>query len=708
MRRSLSYGVTTGTLLLLLASCSGSSGSDSGAVLPVPIPVQFELFYPGNNSLTNASSVDVVNIADVTRITAVTIKAGNTDTVAALDADGRWRADSVPLQRGTNNLVAELTLSDGSTIERAIGVVQSSPVLSQPTAVKFDTVNNRVLIADAKKLLAYDVSTQSIDVISSRLLGSGPDFSFAQHLELAGDGAVLVPDAGHIKRVDPITGNRSEHIIFPPGSFAGTLVARDALGDRLFAAGFSNSLHVADLTAVPPILAAPVGNPPTIGVSPGGPSDATYVPGNDTVYTVNLNTLGVVAIDGSTGDSVNVPVGQGGPLLPTVGIDFDEVADRVLVIGLSGAVHTIDPATNVSNEQSPAPPLAIPPKAIRGLTRGDGSLWTAATTSGELIRIDSTSGAQSVEFSSSVGSGVAPGLMLAARFDDSNNRIVAVSDQRIVAIDSATGVREELASLFDPFAVLGQPPQLPGLLFVSGLALSQNATRAWVIGALSGDLAEVNLGSGDVQEISGTTAGSGPLPTQAAGLAVNPGETLAYVADRFDERVFRYNLATGQREVLPDFTSNMDPMELRTLVFDAGANRLLLNIGPRTPASSVVPGIYSLDLGSFALSLVADLSSVETPFGGVPSLLFPVLQMSLSEDSTMLFSPISGNPETPYAQIDLLSGTILPLGNAVSGPDFLLPNAIESADDGRLFGLDATSTLFLIDPATGERVIVSK
>lgn len=707
MRRSFSFGVATGTLFLLFAGCSGGGGS--GPAVPLPAPVQFELLFPGSSSLTNASSTDVVGAADPNRVTAVTVKTGNADIVAILDTAGRWRAAAVPLQPGANSLAVELTLSDGSVSERAIGVVRSSPVLSQPTGVRFDGVNNRVLISDAKKLLAFDISTKTIDVVSSRLVGNGPGFSFAQHVELAGDGAILIPDAGQVKRVDPVTGDRSEYIVFPAGAFSGSTIARDEQLDRLFAVGFSNSLHVADLTAAPPILAAPVGNPPPFGIGPASsPSDSAYVSGTDTVYAVNRTTLDVIAIDGSTGDVVNQTVEQGGLPTPTVGIDYDEVGDQVLVLGLSGGISAIDPNSGVSSVQVAAPFLPTPFKAIQGLTRGDGSLWTVSSTSGELIRIDSTSGAQTVEFDSSMGGGAAPGLMLAARYDDSADRIVAVSDLRIVAIDPATGVREELAMLFDPFIGAGPPPGFPGLLFVSGMALSQDGARAWVVGALSGELAEVNLASGDVQEVSGPTAGAGPLPTQIAGLAINPAETLAYVADRFDQRVFRYDLATGEREVLPDFAAGLDLIEIRSLALDAGANRLLLNIGPFTPVSSAVPGIYALDLASFQLSLVADLSGVEIPFGGIASPAFPTLQMSLSDDATTLYTPISGNPEFPYVQIDVSSGSISPLGNAVSGPDFLAPNAIESTPGGQLFGLDATSTLFLIDPVTGERVIISK
>ena len=287
-------------------------------------------------------------------------------------------------------------------------------------------------------------------------------------------------------------------------------------------------------------------------------------------------------------------------------------------------------------------------------------------------------------------------------------RIIAVADQRLIAIEPATGDRDELAVLFDPQAGFGQPAAGPGLLFVSGLTLSQDGARAWVVGALSGELAEVDMRSGEVREISGPSVGSGPLPAQVAGLAVNRDETLAYVADRFNRQVFQYNIATGQRDALPDFSANMDLMEIRTLVLDDTDGRLLLNIKPLTPASSVVPGIYALDLASFQLSLIADLSAVEIPFGGISAPLFPVMQMSLSSDSRTLFAPISGNPATPFVRIDLLNGLALPVGNAVSGPEFLAPNAIEVARNGRVFGLDGTSALFVIDPLTGEHAIVSK
>ena len=183
---------------------------------------------------------------------------------------------------------------------------------------------------------------------------------------------------------------------------------------------------------------------------------------------------------------------------------------------------------------------------------------------------------------------------------------------------------------------------------------------------------------------------------------------LAYVGDRFAGRVFRYDLVTGQRDMLPEFAAALDPIEIRSLVLDADTNRLLLNIGPFLPTSAVAPAIYALDLASFDFTLIADLTNVQTPFAGILSPLFPTTQMSLSEDGSSLFLPVGGNPDIPYAKIDLALGTITPLGDANSGPPFLVPNAIEVAPDGRLFALDATSALHVIDPQTGERAIISK
>lgn len=695
-------------LTAMLFGCGEGGGNGQPAAAPVPPPATFDLVFPGAASLTDANQITVVGMTNSNQVSSVTIKSGTNSIVAMLDIDGRWRANAVPLQPGANSLVAELTTTDGTVTERTIAVVQSSPILSNPSSVLYDPVNDRVFVADARQLLAFNLANQVLEVISSPQIGAGPDFTFGRHLALAGDGAVLFLDLGRVLRVDPVTGDRSEHVVFPVGSFPGSAIARDSQLDRLFTVGFLNTLHVADLTAAPPIVAMPVGAPPPFGIGPGSPTDSAYVAGTDTVYALYLSALDIVAINGTTGESESQLLGQGGFLTPTVGIDYDDVEDRVLVLGLSGTVFSIDPNTGSSGVLIPPPPAVTPLKAINGLTHGNGNLWTVSPTDSELISINLSSGDQTVEADSRVGGGAPPGYMLAGRYDSTADRFVAVSDLRIIAIDPITGSRELLANLFEPVVALGPPTTPPSFFLVSGMALSQDGTRAWVTDPITGTLAEVNLNNGDLQVVSGPNAGSGALPGQIAGIAVNPEETLAYVGDRFAGQIFRYDLATGQRDALPDLSASLGPIEIRGLVLDADANRLILNIGPFSPVSVVAPAIYAFDLVSFELTLVADLTEVQSSFNGIPTIVFPTTQMSLSEDGRSLYYPVDGNPDIPYVLIDITLGTIGPLGDASGGPPFFVPNAIEVAPDGRIFALDSTSALYVIDAQTGERVIVSK
>jgi hypothetical protein len=474
--------------------------------------------------------------------------------------------------------------------------------------------------------------------------------------------------------------------------------------------GFLRDLYVADLDAAPPILAMTVRPPPTFGIVPGGPTDSAYVAGTDSIYIVEPSTLGVSAINGASGELEFLMLDTGGvPVTPTVGIDYDEVEGRLLVLGLSGTLFSLDPITGSSGVLIPAPSTVSSPKAINGLSQGNEKLWTVSPVASELISIDVTTGNQTVEVESGLGGGVLPGFMPLGRYDAAANRFVAVSDLRLIAIDLETGSRELLANLSDPM-LLGQPTQQPSFSFVSGMALSQDGTRAWLTDPVSSALAGVNLDTGEVQEISGPNTGSGALPDQIVGIAVNPEETIAYVGDRFAGRIFRVDLVTGQRDALPEFAANLDPTEIRTLVLDADANRLILNIAPFLPAFTVTPAIYALDLASFELTLLADLSAAQSPFAAIPTpgFGFPTTQMSLSADGSSLFYPVNGNPDVPYVRIDLALGELFPLGDASSGPPFFVPNAIEAAPNGRLFALDGTSALFVIDAQTGERVIVSK
>lgn len=693
-------------LSVMLAGCGGGGGSGQPIAQPPPPPppITFQLIFPGETSLTDSDQISVVGSADANRLMSVAIKNGSDETPASLDSAGRWRASNVPLQPGSNQFVVKLTDNNGAVTELPISTVQSAPILSNPIAALFDALNDRVLILDPKQLLSFDLLNKELEVLSAPGIGLGPNFGFARHFTLDSDGAILVATLDGIQRVDPITGDRSEHVVLPSRSGPISAIALDKQLGRLFAVGFFGDLYAADLSLAPPILASTIKPLPTFGVFGPGPTDGIFVSSTDAIYTVSVSAPNITEIDASTGDTIPIFLDFGSVITPITGVEFDEVASRVLILGISGAVFSLDPTTLISSLiLSPPPPLNLP-APLRGLSIGGDKLWTVAPVPGELLSIDMTTGSQTIETTARVGEGVPPGPMLAGRYDAAADRFVAIADLRVIAIDPKTGSRELLADLFDP----SQPSTPPSFILASGIALSQDGTRAWVPDLLNQMMTEVDLVSGEVRIVSGPNVGAGPLPDLASGIAVDSENSAAYVGDRFTQRVIQIDLVNGQRVELASLPAALAESEIRSLVLDSVANRLLLNIAPLRPTSSVEPSIYSLDLVSLEFSQLANLSSVELPFGESTSPGISTMQMSLSADGESLYTPVSGNADLPYVRVDLALGALEPLGSANTGVPFLAPNAIEVTPDDRIFALDGTGALLVVDSQTGERSIISK
>jgi len=688
----------------MLTSCGGGGSNGRSGGQPPPPSITFDLVYPGELSLTDANQVSVVGLADASRLTSVIVKNGNNETAAQLDSSGRWRATAVPLVSGSNRLVVELTENDGLVTEIAIAEIQSSPILSNPIGALFDSTNNRVLVLDPKQLLSFDLSTNELKILSAPAIGAGADFGFTRHFALDGTGAIIVSSFRGIQRVDPSTGDRSEHIVLPNGSGPISTIAHDQRLNRMFAVGFFRDLYVADLSAPPPILATTIKPLPPFGFAAGGPSDSAYVASTDSIYSVSRFSLDVTKIDASTGDSEPIFLDFGNFVTPTVGIDYDDVASRLLILGASGAVFSLDPTTQSSGILLPPSITTTVPVSLSGLSIGNDKLWSVSPLPGELRSIELTTGLHSIEASSPVGDGAPPGSMLTGRYDPATDRFIAIADLRVIAIDPKTGSRQHLADLQDPV----QFPAPPSFILASGIALSQDGARAWVSDLFNQTVVEVDLASGAVREASGPNVGIGPLPDQISGIAVNAQNSSAYLTDRFAQHIFRVDLGTGQRDLLVDLSSTIAEGQLRSLVLDSGSNRLLLNVAPLRPSSNITPAIYALDLVSLDLTLLVDLSTVELPLGESTTPGFLTPHMSLSSDGDTLYTPVSGNADVPYARIDLLRGEAVPLGTASTGVPFFAPNAIEVTPDNRLFALDGTGAMLIVDPETGERSIVSK
>ena len=86
-------------------------------------------------------------------------------------------------------------------------------------------------------------------------------------------------------------------------------------------------------------------------------------------------------------------------------------------------------------------------------------------------------------------------------------------------------------------------------------------------------IVEVDLDIGDVRTVSAPNVGTGPLPDLISGIAVNSGNNVAYVADRFAQRIFQIDLASGQRSELTALPAALAQSQIRSLVLDAATRR---------------------------------------------------------------------------------------------------------------------------------------
>jgi hypothetical protein len=691
-------------LAILLSGCGGSSGQATPAPTPTPVPITFQLIYPGQASLTDATRISVVGLADASRLTSVSIRNGSIETPASQDSAGRWRASDIPLAAGDNQLMVRLTENNGQVTEIPISAVRSSPILSYPTAALFDVLNQRVLILDPKQLLSFDLANNELAVVSGTNIGAGPDFGFARHFALDTDGAVIVANLRDIQRVDPVTGDRSEYVVLPANAGPIGIITVDQQLARLFAVGFFGDLYTADLSLTPPISATTIKPLPTFGFAGPGPVDGAFVPTTGSIYTVSISTTGVTEIDAANGDANFIMLNFGNFVTSTIGIDYDDVGSQLLVLGNSGAIFSLDPTTQASSLLFSPPATANPPVSRRSLSVGNDKLWTVVPVRGELRSIDKTAGSQVVEASSQLGDGAPLGPMLAGRYDAASQRLIIVADSRVIAIDTKTGSRELLAELFDPT----QAPTQADLIITEGLVLSQDGARAWLADRFNQKIVEVDLNNGDVTTVTGPNVGAGPLPTLISGITIDFANNVAYVADKFSQRIFRIDLVSGERSEFATLPAEFLLSEIRSLVFDAVADRLLLNIAPISPASSIEPSIYAMDLVSRETTLIATLSSIELPRGQTTAPGSPTMQMSLSADAGTLYTPVSGNADIPFAQINLGTSVAEPLGTAASGVPFFAPNAIEVTPENQIFALDSSGAILIVDPESGERSIISK
>ena len=155
-------------------------------------------------------------------------------------------------------------------------------------------------------------------------------------------------------------------------------------------------------------------------------------------------------------------------------------------------------------------------------------------------------------------------------FDGTNNRLLAIDDNRLVTVELTTGAREVVASNGDPFEVL------------RGLAVDGAANQVWLVDqsrdqSSQGKLFKLDLTNGRHEQVIDSTGRSTISWEKPYGLAVNFATRTAYVGDSRQNIVVKVDLNNGARELLSGGGRGSGPefITLKDLVFDSTQNRLL-------------------------------------------------------------------------------------------------------------------------------------
>jgi hypothetical protein len=133
--------------------------------------------------------------------------------------------------------------------------------------------------------------------------------------------------------------------------------------------------------------------------------------------------------------------------------------------------------------------------------------------------------------------------------DPGSDRVVALDDTTVWAIDLASGDRTELSG------------GGPALFAPHGLEVDSANRRAYTVNNRFGspELLQIDLVTGDREIISSSSVGSGPLFTFATGIALVPAGATVLVAAPFDDAIFAVDTASGNRSIVADSSRGTGP-----------------------------------------------------------------------------------------------------------------------------------------------------
>jgi hypothetical protein len=499
--------------------------------------------------------------------------------VAASTVNGfaTWWAE-VPLELGENVLHVEtLDLAGNHDPSAARTVVRRDGVIvRRPAGLALDPGSGTCFIFDwvpdgfeplwQTRIVAADLSTGELSIVSSSTKGSGPLPSYATgEMELdAVAGRLLVLDITHdsLLAVDLTTGNRTivsgEAVGAGPPLVSVTGLELDLEHDRAWVFNQSFGPSSGALLGVNLSSGARwVVSSPAVGSGPWPKHQRMMqrVPGGDRLLVPCYLDDVLLGIDLGTGDRAILSDASS-----SIGAPWSHIwsvaalsAGRAWVSSVDGRLSALDLASGKNAA------IAGPPPGEEGvlmdleLDAANDRLLVADDMDAAILALDLESGALDVALRNSIGSGVEYRRSMAGSTAvNAEGRVLVVDGHvgELVDVDLSSGLRTLLSG-----SGVGGGPDFGQPLAVA-FDQSTGIERALVLDPGLGGVAAVDLASGDRSLVSGPGVGSGPAFSfdLSSPLSMKVSGGLAWVMDSsfgpFGNRFLAVDLSTGDRRLV--------------------------------------------------------------------------------------------------------------------------------------------------------------
>ncbi len=738
---SLNFATATTHTIEITATSADTSTNSSAftvTVLDSAAP-SIALAFPTANASVNSDSLTLsgrFELAGEATLTTFTAKNGSQAAIDVTAEAGTWSTTAALTADSGNAITLTLTDSNGKTATQVVNIEHfaalsgAQATMSGAQGIAFDAENNKAYISDENLPGVYvlNLIDNTSEEFSGPNVGTGTLFEADLEGGIALDAAnnrLLVTDDGRnaVVSVDLTTGNRTDltvggNISGPFGIAIDATNARALLVDTTLDGVLAVSLSDGTQTIISSEKSgAEVG---TGDVSLTSPRGIAVNSAGTLAYVVGTGADAVVAIDLSNGNRSilsGAAIGTGTDFSSIRGITLDETGNRVLVSdagnGFEGVISvdlTTGNRTELSGQNAGATDTSgadfDSTRAVVLDTANNRLIVVDADVSAP-VAVDLTSGDRSLiqpprAQSPMVGTGQALADATGMALDPSGEALYVADDSSdmIIKIDLASGDRTVV--LESNGATLTQ---------IRGLGFDTQNNQLLVVDNADDVLMSVDIALGSSSLISSNQEGDALTFGSPRGHIAIESATSALVCDTSRDTLYRVNLETGERTVLAkDGSTDTGLLEgIQSVVIDQANNRALVT----SSSSNGIYGLVAVDLTSGATTLLANLSTDESPVGSGIDVVNP-RGLALDTDNGRVLI-LDANADALVAlDLDTLERTLI--ANGAEGNGDLLSNALNGsnsmvldAQNQRVFSINTDDNrIVMIDLTSGDQAVVSK